>query len=151
MKRQCVFVACVVLFVLLSGGAGFAQQTYKFQIPTDNEPFYGTWVNPEYAGTTWKTLQKFVYFSWGDAESFKKVSDEKRFGTFNFILVEKWADSKGNTWYRELEQAKGVRNYGLCRISKDGKTMEAVFRSSGFPAESDLGPNSPNYYLFHRQ
>jgi hypothetical protein len=142
---------CFAIIVFLAVVPGFAQQTYKFQIPADNEPFYGTWVNTEYAGTTWKTRQKFVYNSWGDAEAFKKASDEKAVSTFNFILVEKWADAKGNTWYKELEQAKGVRNFGLCRISKDGKTLEQIFRSAGFPAESDMGPSYPNYYLFHRQ
>jgi hypothetical protein len=149
--RTRVLVAGLLSLAFLAVVPGFAQQSYKFQIPTDNEPFFGTWVNTDYAGTTWKTAQKFVYYYWGDAEGFKKAADETPFSKFNFILVEKWADAKGNTWYRELEQAKGVRNFGLCRVSKDGKTLEQIFRSSGFPAEGDMGPSYPNYYLFHRQ
>jgi hypothetical protein len=65
--------------------------------------------------------------------------------------VEKWTDSKGNTWYKELEQTRGAKNYILCRISKDGKTLEQIWRSSGFPSESDLGPKFTNYWIFQRQ
>jgi len=37
-------------------------------------------------------------------------------------------------------------------VSKDGKTLEQIFRSSGgFPAESDMSPGYTNYWKYHRQ
>jgi hypothetical protein len=151
MARRRVLVTCLVLFTLLSGAAVFAQDVYKFMIPTYNEPFYGTWINTKYDGSSAKTAQKFVYSNWGYAEGFKKVSDETPFSKFTFILVEKWTDAKGNTWYRELEQGKAGKNYLLCRISKDGTTLEQIWRSSAFPAESDMGSGYPNYWIFYRK
>jgi len=150
MRRRSVLVTCLVLLALLSA-AGWAQEVYKFQIPGYDEPFYGTWTNTKYDGSSSKTAQKFVYSTWGYAEGFKKAGDETPFSRFTFILVEKWTDVKGSTWYRELEQASGCKNYLLCRISKDGKTMEQISRSAGFPAESDLTPGYPNYWIFYRK
>ena len=50
-----------------------------------------------------------------------------------------------------MEQTPGAKNYLLCRISKDGKTLEQVYRSAGFPVESDMGPSYPNYWIFYRK
>ncbi len=149
MKKR-VLVACILSLAFLAAVASFAQGTYKFQIPGDREPFYGTWVNKEYANKP-KTFPKFVYHNWGYAEGFRQISDETAAVKFTFILVEKWTDSKGNAWYKELEQAKGAKNYLLCRISKDGTTLEQIYRSAGFPAESDLSPKYPNYWIFRRK
>jgi len=145
-----VLVACLLSFAILAGVSGFAQETYKFRVPGDREPFYGTWVNKDYANLR-HTFPKFVYHDWGYAEGFKLAGDETAAVKFTFILVEKWTDSKGNTWYKELEQAKGAKNYLLCRISKDGTTLEQIYRSTGFPMESDLSPKHPNYWIFRRQ
>jgi len=151
MRKRRVLVVCLALFTLLCGAAVYAQDVYKFKIPAYDEPFFGTWVNTKYDGTTWKTAQKFVYLNWGYAEGFKKVGDATPFSRSTFILVEKWTDAKGNTWYRELEQSLGYKNYLLCRISKDGKTLEQISRSAGFPAESDMGSGYPSYWIFYRQ
>jgi hypothetical protein len=151
MKRRQILAVCSLIFAFLASAAGFAQETYKFQIPADNEPYHGTWINKEYAGTDWRTTQKNVNHSWGDAESFLKIADEKPFGRFTYILVEKWTDSKGNTWYKELEQRLGGKSFHLCRVSKDGNTLEKIWRSAGFPTESDMNPKFPNYWIFHRQ
>jgi hypothetical protein len=151
MTRRKVLVTCLALLTLLSAAAACAQDVYKFRIPTYDEPFYGTWINTKYDGASWKTAQMFVYSNWGYAEGFKKVGDANPFSKFTFILVEKWTDAKGNTWYRELEQATGAKNYLLCRISKDGRTLEQIYRSTGFPAENDLGPAYPNYWIFYRK
>lgn len=148
--KTSIQMMCFVLIAFLAVVPGFAQQTYKFQIPADNEPFYGTWINKDYANKP-KTFPKFVYYTWGYAEGFKQVSDETAAAKFTFILVEKWTDSKGNTWYKELEQAKGAKNFLLCRIRKDGTTLEQIYRSSGFPAEGDMSPSYPNYWIFRRQ
>jgi hypothetical protein len=126
MKRP-FLVVCLLSFAFLAGLPGFAQETYKFRVPDDREPFYGTWVNKEYANQR-HTFPKFVYHDWGYAEGFKQVGDETATVKFTFILVEKWTDSKGNTWYKEQ-----------------------IYRSQGFPVESDLSPKYSNYWIFRRQ
>jgi hypothetical protein len=151
MARGKVLVTCLVLFTLLSGAAVYGQDVYKFKIPAFDEPFFGTWINTKYDGSSAKTLQKFVYLNWGYAEGFKKAGEEAPYSRFTFILVEKWTDAKGNTWYRELEQSLGCKMYLLCRISKDGKTLEQISRSAGFPAESDMGSGYPNYWIYYRK
>ena len=151
MRKRKVLVTCLVLFTLLSGAAVYAQDVYKFSIPAYDEPFYGTWVNTRYAGSNWKTTQKLIHSNWGYGEVFKKADDKDPSTRFTFILVEKWTDATGNTWYRELEQFSAGRNYFLCRISRDGRTLERIMRTSGFPAESDMGPGYPNYWIYYRK
>ncbi len=148
MKTRRVLVAGILAFTFLAAVSSFAQQTYRFQIPADNEPYYGTWFNKEYTGP--RAVQKRIYYSWGYIENFHQVADEKASSRATFILVEKWIDAKGNTWYRVLEQALGGKGYVLSKISKDGKMIEQIWRSSGFPAESDLTPQYPNYWTYRR-
>jgi hypothetical protein len=136
---------CFLAFVLLTSVAGFAQQTYKLFVPAGAEPIYGTWVSTD------DPPEKWVYYSWGYGEGFKKVADERPFHRFTFFIVEKWTDPKGNTWYKILFQAPtGGQSYGLCRISKDHNTFEIAERSSQFPAESDLTPKTRWYGILRR-
>jgi hypothetical protein len=146
MKKRLLLLSMLFVFLL----PAFAQDYYKFKLPGDSETIYATWVNEKYDGAG-RHLQKKVFASWGYGESFKKITDEKPSFRFTFILVEKWTDSKGNVWYKELEQMLGQKNCILCKISKDGNTLETVFRSAGFPSESDLNPSSPSYVIYTRQ
>ena len=109
MARGKVLVTLLVLFTLLSGAAVYAQEVYKFKIPAYDEPFFGTWINTTYDGSSAKTLQKYVYLNWGYGEGFKKVGEEAPYSRFTFILVEKWIDAKGNTCIVRPELEQTVR------------------------------------------
>ena len=146
MKKRLVLLSLLLVFIV----PALAQDYYKFKLPEDSEPIYATWVNDKYDGVG-RHLQKRIFTSWGYGESFKKITDEKPSFRSTYILVEKWTDSKGNVWYKELEQMLGQKNCLLCKISKDGNTLEAIFRSAGFASESDLNPSYPSYVIYRKQ
>ncbi len=61
----------------------------------------------------------------GLRRTFKKVPDTSSSSRDNFILMEKWKGSKGNTWYKELDiLVNGMRFFFLDRISKDGNVSK---------------------------
>ncbi len=147
MKRH---IAISTFLALLIALPALAQEYYKFTIPETFEAIYATWINEKYEGSG-KHLQKRVYTSWGYGESFKKIIDEKPSFRFTYILVEKWTDSKGNTWYKELEQMLGQKNFILVKVSKDGNTLESIFRSVGFPKEEEMNSSQPSYLIYRKQ
>ena len=131
---------------------GFAQQAFNFKLPETSEPIYGTWVNPENAGTYWRDAQKWVFSNWGFGTLFEKASDEQPAKQFTFILVEKWADSEGNTWYKAYQQFSVGRFYLTVRIGGNSTVLELLL-AGGFMKESDLDPKTTKgmYLSFHRE
>jgi hypothetical protein len=150
MKKQLSFIAFFVAFLVSS--SSFADDTvYQFRLPKYNEPIYGTWINEEYEVKVYED-QKLVYYNWGYAEEYHRVSDKNTSNKFTYTLVEKWEDADGNVWYKELDQTQGGKLWYLIdRISKDGTTLESAMGYSDFPKESDLNPSTAGYRIYHRQ
>jgi hypothetical protein len=148
-KSLLLSVFCFLIFPVLTS---FAQATFNFRLPEHNEPIYGTWVNSEYAGTYWKDAQKLVFSTWGRLQTFMKLADEKPLSEGTFILVEKWLDPEGNTWYKEFWQFYQAKGFSTVKISKDNNTMEGV-GAYGFVKESDVNPSTTKggYFIFHRE
>ena len=149
MKKRSILVS--MLFVVFLQVPALAQEYYKFQIPEYSEPIYATWVNTERNETVRGRIQKWAFTNWGYGEAFRNVADDKPSLRFTYILVEKWIDPKGNVWYKELEQMPGQKNFLLCKISKDGSSLETIFRSAGFPQEVDMQSNHPSYVKYKKQ
>lgn len=152
MKVHKCLVPCIGMLLLFTGIV-FAQQKYQFQLPQRTEPIYGTWVNTDYDGSTWREAQKWVFKNWGMGGLYQKVSDEKPQFDWTFILVEKWVDSKGATWYKDFHQNPSATHLLLARVSPDGKTLEWVMGYGDFLRESDLEQkSSANWYrIFYRK
>jgi hypothetical protein len=151
MSRPILVLACLTGLAAIPS---VADQQYKFVIPSNAEPIYGTWLNENYEGQSSESAQKTIYYKWGYGEIFKKISDADITGKFTFILVEKWTDSDGSTWYKEFDlMSYGMRFYCLTKISKDGKTLETIssIGVTEFPTESDLNPDRASYRILYRR
>jgi hypothetical protein len=93
---------------------------------------------------------KWVYFRWGYAEAYTRREDESPADRYTYILVEKWQDSEGNVWYKELNQSvNGGHYFWLIRISKAGAVLEAIYDLNDFPREMD--PSCQYYRIFQRK
>jgi hypothetical protein len=157
MKKINSQVGLFCFFMFLHTFTGFADEVNKLEIQ-DYEPFYGKWVCKEYSGSTenlfygkWKKAQKLVFYSWGYGERFLRIADERPQWRFTFVVAEKWTDSKGNACYKVFAQEVGAKGYYLIRTSKDRNILEMIWRSVGFPSESDLTPSYSNYWKYQRQ
>ena len=143
-------ICLVIVQMIFSIALCAAQQSYNFKLPETNEPIYGTWINEQYAGDFFWNAQKVVYLNWGIRMSYSSVGDGSSSQDYTFILVEKWNDAIGNSLYKELLQARGVKLFELLKVSKDGNTLELV-QGAGFPNENDLDPNIKSYRIFRKK
>lgn len=152
MQKQFFRIVFVGLILTMVGGSCFADDVvYKFRLPGEFEPIYGTWVNSKYPGTL-MYAQKWVYYEWGYGELFLRTSDKDPSSRNTFILVEKWEDNDGNTWYKELDiLPNGERFFCLNRISSDGDTFEEIWGIGDFPKESEMNPASSSYHVYYRE
>ena len=150
MKKQLLPIAFFGFLVLIVGGSCFADDTvYQFRLPEHNEPIYGTWVNEKYGVTEAYEDQKWIFYEWGYAEAYHRLSDKNPSSKGTYILVEKWQDADGNLWYKEIDLLPGgQRFYSIDKISDDGKKLESWLTYNGFP---DLIPNSNPYRIYYRQ
>jgi hypothetical protein len=147
MKKDLSTLALLVLLLFIVSIPVFAQQTYKFRPPSNNEEDYGTWVNEKYSGGA--QPQKFVDSNWGYGEAYDRISDKTPSLRYTFFFVDKWTDASGNVWYKQFCQISGGgRGYYLIRISQGGKVLEEVVSSTDFPTKLD--PNSSSYYIYYR-
>ena len=68
-------------------------------------------------------------------------------------IVDKWVDSKGNVWYKEIWRENWTKSlmYALDKVSKDGSTLEYVWGYNDFPTEADLNTSNSNYKIYYSQ
>jgi hypothetical protein len=151
-KTLLVFlVFCVVVFVGVRSFAG-DKEKFGFYLPSPDEVIFGTWVNTEYSGAAYWP-QKFVDYPWGSYEVYMKATLQTPSFRGSGIIVDKWIDAEGNTWYkmysRENWSTKGF--FALEKINKDGNSKEYVWSLDDFPTEADLNLDNPRYRIHYRQ
>lgn len=150
------FVTALAFLILLAGCATVptARTAGKrpFYVPAVDEVLYRTWVNselrvPEFPG-------KLILYPWGLVEQFAGPSDAAATWTGTSIIVERWTDEEGNTWYREYRrgsQAPGFASFVLDRVSADETVLESVSGPSAWPRPSELGASvNPTYVKYWR-
>jgi len=154
MKKTRALAVLFLVLALLPAVSVLAEDVFQMKILPKNDPLYGMWINKEYDGGHWKKAQKWAFYPWGFGEVYNKLTAAQ--GTldvnrFTFVVVDKWTDAKGNGCYKLVAQDMSGMGYHTLRVSKDGKTLEITFRSSGFPAETDIHPGYSNYWKYQRQ
>jgi hypothetical protein len=103
----------------------------------DDEKFYGTWVNTDYAGSS--ISQKIIYKADGTFEIFRTADSKEPNGRGRYLITGKWNDSEGNIIYKShwvgdwSEEA-----YQLTRISNSGNTFESALAYVEYPTNIDL-------------
>jgi hypothetical protein len=70
-----------------------------FIFADDVEKCYGTWVNPEYE-TNYDHPVIFMYTADGKWIAYKKQADTKPWRQDIYSIIDKWAVSEGNIWYK---------------------------------------------------
>ena len=145
MKTRTYFI--MVMFLLVVSFL-FADENIFF----NNDELTGTWINPEYRGG-YTQEQKWILYHWGYWESYAKVESTTHMYKGTFQIMDKWTDSKGNTFCKTIVRYEGYTDIGyeLDRISKDGSTLDYAFSSFDFPLESDLNPENAYYRIYYRQ
>jgi len=148
--RTLVSILILALAVLVvTGSCATKKQAY---IPKSKEELYGTWVNIDYHG--FSRPQKFIHYDWGYTERFDLVTDNTVTTRGTFCIIDKWADSEGNTWYKVIWQYRGfpgVKNFFLVKINENESSWEEVWSYKDFPTESDLTTENTNYGIWYRQ
>jgi hypothetical protein len=153
-NKAVVLAVLFLVLALLPATSALAEDVFQMKILPKEDPLFGTWINKDYDGSSFKQTQKWVFASWGYGERSTKMtaaSGTPEVNRFTFVVVDKWTDAKGNSCYKIVAQEFFGMGYHLCRVSKDQKSLEITWRSSGFPAESDIHPGYSNYWKYQRQ
>jgi hypothetical protein len=122
----------------------------KPYIPTENEEYYGTWVNPEYNNSIRLVSAKVVNNPDGTWFSYMSVANSQSSSKGWFKIIKKWTDSEGNIWYRVDFNDPGVEiiRHQLTKIRNSGNTMESVFSAAEYPKKLDK--DNLNYRIRYR-
>jgi len=124
-------------------------------LPTQYESIYGIWVNPD----TDSWFQKVNIWNWGLVETYSEVGDSKPWSRETMIMLAKWKDAEGATWYRTYEKIEGAvtPTLYLYKVSQDGKMLESIhemYFSSADEAkmvEANLSSDNPHYAVFRKK
>jgi len=160
--RNAFLLTLVLLLPYFIGGcastgatAGSPPGQREFYVPAVDEGLFGTWVNPEYGPPG--PAPKVVIYAWGLVEWFAGTADRTSSWVGTSIVVEKWIDDQGNTWYKEFRRDSRGSPYGgqafvLDRIGSDGLMLDSIYGASGWPSPSEMVPRrNPTYVTYRRQ
>jgi hypothetical protein len=135
-------ILILVLAVLIIAGSC---ATEKMAYVSKEYEFYGTWVNPDYKFAD-KASPKFIIHPNGKLEWYAIGTEKTTTYYGEFVIINKWTDSKGNIWYSITWKGDYEKfwTYVLAKISNSGKTLEYVDSPNDYPKEID--PNDPRAY-----
>ena len=133
MKALFVSVLCIFLIC------------YAEEIFSEADEICCTWVNLKYSSSD--SPQKLIINYDGTFASYssKASTDALKRGTY--LIRKKWEDSEGNKWY----QIRGLLDeveYGLARVSDNGKTLEYLYKHDQFPV--DIQSDDASYRKYTR-
>ena len=148
------FASILILVLAVMIVTGSCATSKKAYVATENEEFYGTWVNPDYdegihPGKLVVEHGKFAYYTMTYSTHSCKYGE--------YYIADKWTDSEGNIWYKYVDTLTitSVRDtnekYGLAKINKSGSKLEIASQRNDYPTELD--PDSLFYtlYIYYRQ
>jgi len=148
--RTYVSIMILVLAVLIVVGSC---ATDKMAYISKDYEIYGTWINPDAKPIVQKA--KIVIHPNGKMELYPTITSAS-FGHNEFVITNKWIDSKGNIWYTLIfdwgelyQQDTFDPDYVLCKISDSGKTLELSWTNTDYLKEID--PNYTDYHILYRQ
>jgi hypothetical protein len=144
-------IACVTallsLTFLVTDCAG------KPYVPKGDEMIYGTWTSKT---ASYHKLVMLPNLTW---ELFTYESDALPANKGVYQIIDKWRDSEGNTWYKEVVtftvgQGAGEKLQELDKIDKEGRVWQYDFNNmsrydpANFPKQID--PKAYNYVIRQR-
>jgi len=135
-------ILCLAALIILGSCA-----TDKMAYISKDYEIYGTWVNPDAEEFN---FGKVVFHTNGKTEWYPFITSAS-LTPAEFVITNKWTDSTGTVWYTLIRDAGDItgQDYGLCKISDSGKTLEMSFKRADYPNEID--PKYSEYNILYRQ
>jgi hypothetical protein len=142
MSTICVLAISLFLFF------GCAARHYTLK---NNEEIFGTWVSDK------SNPQKLIMLPNATWEEYIYQSDVSPTYKGTYEATEKWKDSEGNIWYKQIVTStfglgKSGKSLELDKIDKSGNTWELVYTEIGrfdpnsFPRQIDKKDSSYRVY-----
>jgi len=107
--RNVFFLALILLILYILGGCASTGTTTsppagqkEFYVPAVDEELFGTWVNEDYRPPSF--TPKVIIYPWGLVEWFADIQDKVSSWIGTSIVVEKWTDEQGATWYKDYRR-----------------------------------------------
>jgi len=122
--------------------------------PKENEPYYGTWVNEDYEYCSGWNAGKIVYTADGAYESYNRIDAFTKTWSDTFTIQERWADVKGNIWYKVTWTLSLYEFSPICelaRIGDSGRVYEASYSNVSYPAAIDPKDYHSSYRIYYRR
>jgi hypothetical protein len=106
----------ILTILIIAGSCATDQMKY---ISKDYE-IYGTWINSDYNDSGKRG--KVVYYPNGEYELYFADTDATVTNRGEFVISNKWIDSKGNIYYTIISKVIGelLNHYELFKISNSG-------------------------------
>ena len=139
--RTYVPILVFVLAVLIIAGSC---ATGKKSVKAPLEPFYGTWVNPDYNGL--EPVAKKIIRPDETYTNYNRTDIPRGDGPYKYTIAESWMDSDGKKYYK-VEAF--IEKYGLYRLDETDSVLECVWSTVEYPSEIDT--DHLNYRIYYRQ
>ena len=146
MKTRTLILVFLIMAVLIISGSG---APVKMEYISKDYEIYGTWVNPDYKDIG-QQLGKIVFHPNGRMEIYGADTGPAVDMKGEFVITNKWIDSKGNIWYTIIIKIRVQSEYGLLKISNSGMTLELA-HGNDYPKEINPGDVHSVYRIFYRQ
>ena len=145
--RTFVSILILVLAVLIIAGSC---ATEKITYISKEYEIYGTWVNTDYDDTN--RYSKVVVYPNGIIHYYRKNTDTVVSIEEEFVIANKWIDSKGNIYYttRNFAEIYPGWTFSLYKINNSGKNLEYDWSFNDYPKEIDP-QKSGEYHIYYRQ
>ena len=134
------FVSVLAVLIMIGSCA-----TGKKAVRAPLEPFYGTWVNPDYNGP--EPPAKKIIRPDGTYTDYNRTDITRYDGPYKYTIQESWMDSDGKKYYKV--EASLIEKYSLYRLDENDSVLEQVWSNVEYPSEID--PNHFNYRIYYRQ
>jgi hypothetical protein len=116
------------------------------------ETWSGTWVTTDTPISEF-TPQKLISHPDGTQKYYSLATNTTSAFTSILTLTDRWADSKGNIWYKAHKRREPcdvtIHEYG--KISDSGNTLELLYHAGSIQVE-EWDPDNPvyNYVVYYR-
>ena len=142
--KSSTLISVLILIMAVLGIIGSCA-TGKKAVKAPLEPFYGTWVNPDYNAAA--VYAKKIFRPDGTYTDYSHTDVEIPDAQSTYTIIESWMDSDGKKYYK-VERSI-FEKYSLYRLDETDSVLECVWSNVDYPSEID--PNHFNYRIHYRQ
>ncbi len=131
MKSLLALILCLILVAFAADTFAGEWDKYKPYVAKGTEEIYATWVIVEVKSGPHP--KKRIYKPIGIVEYLFSANPEAG----RYLILNKWADSEGDIWYKKHSVDRYHEYYSLIKISNSGNTLEIVRTMNDYPTKID--------------